>query len=242
MIYRHVYITHDRERFPQKHRPSEFNHDDCFRNLVETVGNHPSKGVVKIIIYYNGTREQFLSDPLCAYLDKIEVNVEVFLLSTKSAVEAVLVLLRETLSMDLNDQDIVYFLENDYIHHENWVNEVLSAYSSNIPFDYLSLYDHPDRYKIPKNYQNTELFTTGTRHWVTAPSTCGSFLVQFGKFKRDFKYVYSTKNDHQMFSRLTGKLKRKLITPVPGLAVHCMAEHLDPIQRFEEYFKRPKNE
>jgi hypothetical protein len=170
------------------------------------------------------------------FLAESEVHAIVTLVEAKSAVESALAMLESIEYLSKNNDDLIYILENDYIHASNWIEEVVEVYSSDINFDYLSLYDHPDRYKLPSNYKNSKLYVTNTRHWISAPSTCGTFLFKRSVYKRDFRWLFSTNNDHQMFKRLTGKLKKTLITPVPGLAVHCMNDHLDPIRKFENYF------
>lgn len=234
MVFRHVYISQDAKRFPPKARPAGFDHNKCFDNLVRTVKASAHANRVKIVVLYNGTQAQLEADSFEQRLRNCGLHVQVKLLAAKSAVEAVLTMFRVVRAMPLKPDDIVYLLENDYLHADNWVDEVFEAYEALPGIEYLSLYDHPDRYKLPHRYSRSTLYVTATRHWVSAPSTCGTFLVKFGALCRDFKYLYSTKNDHQMFLRLTQRLKRPLLTPVPGLAVHCMTAHLDPLQRFEE--------
>lgn len=238
VIFRHVYISEDQQRFPSKSRPAGFSHDKCFRNLVETVRNSKYASRVKIKVFYNGTLSEFGKDSISQYIESCGFNVDVSLLEANSALEAVLILLREIKDLPLRSDDVLYLLENDYIHDASWIDEVFTIFSSGLNFDYLSLYDHPDRYRHSERYRNTEVVVTSSRHWQSAPSTCGTFLLKFSTFLRDYEYIYCTKNDHQMFTRLTGKLKRKLLTPIPGLAVHCMSDYLDPLNRFERAFEK----
>lgn len=234
VVFRHVFISEDRSRFPQKSRPAGFDHLKCFGNLIETVKGSRHAQRVRIVVYYNGTLEQLRQDRFESALLATDLNIEVKLLTATSAVEAVLMMFRGVREMPLAHDDIVYLLENDYLHQPDWVDEVFEAYHALPWLEYVSLYDHPDRYKFPHRFNKSTLYVTGTRHWISTPVTCGTFLVKFGALMRDFKCLYSTKNDNQMFLELTQKLKRTLLTPVPGLAVHCMTEHLDPIQRIEK--------
>jgi hypothetical protein len=236
IIFRHVYISADSARFPHKSRPEGFTHLACLQNLVETILQSKYFSKVKLHILYNGNQDEFSSDKVAIFLAESEVHAMVTLVEARSAVESALAMLESIEDLSKNNDDLIYILENDYIHAPNWIEEVVEVYSSDINFDYISLYDHPDRYKLHSNYKNSNLYVTNTRHWISAPSTCGTFLFKRSVYKRDFRWLFSTHNDHQMFKRLTGKLKRKLITPVPGLAVHCMNDHLDPIQKFEKKY------
>ncbi|SDH61649.1 hypothetical protein [Propionivibrio dicarboxylicus] len=242
VIFRHVHISKDKARFPNKSRPEGFSHLKCLINLIDTISESRNRNRVKVFIFYNGTQEQLLEDGISKFLENCSVDVTVKIVDATSAVESVLAMFDAINSVVSNDDDIVYVLENDYLHAHGWVDEVFELSNSKIKFDYISLYDHPDRYKMPNNYKKSTIFVTNTRHWVSAPSTCGTFLFKKSVFNRDFKYLYSTKNDHQMFKRLTVKLKRVLLTPIPGLAVHCMSEHLDPVCRLEKWLTEFENE
>ncbi|WP_198120660.1 hypothetical protein [Massilia rhizosphaerae] len=236
IVYRHVFISQDIARFPSKARPDGFDYVKCFRRLVETVeaSNHASR--VRILVLYNGTAEQLEIDPFATYLRQCDRDIEVQLHSARSAVEAALVMMRVVRDLPLEPCDIVYLLENDYLHADGWVDEVFKLYSSGLNFDYVSLYDHPDRYKYPAHYGQSTLYATESRHWTTAPSTCGTFMMKHEVFRRDFEHLYTTKPDHLMFDRLIAGMGRKLLTPVPGLSLHCMSEYLDPVQSLEQYF------
>ena len=236
IVYRHVFISQDASRFPHKSRPAGFDYLKCFQRLVETVNAGENSKRVRIIVMYNGTSAQFASDPFEKLLRDCGREIEVKLLDGGSALAAFLVMLRVMRDMPLKPNDIVYLLENDYLHADGWVDEVFRLYESGLKFDYASLYDHPDRYKYPANYSHSTILVTKTRHWTTAQSTCGTFMMRHDVFLRDFKHLYTMVHDHVIFTRLTVNMGRKLLTPLPGLSVHCMSEHLDPLQRFDDYF------
>ncbi|MBN9546610.1 MAG: hypothetical protein J0I19_14145 [Alphaproteobacteria bacterium] len=238
IVYRHVFLSEDSRRFPQKSRPLGFDYVKCFQRLIETIDASSNAQRVRVIVMYNGTSAQLASDPFENYLQKCGRNIEVQLIDAHSALASFLVMLRAIRDMPFKPNDIIYFLENDYLHADSWVDEVFRLYSSGLLFDYASLYDHPDRYKYPRNYGRSTIHVTESRHWTTAQSTCGTFIMRHDVFLRDFEYFYTAVHDHVMFTRLTVGMGRKLLTPLPGLAVHCMSEHLDPLQRFEEYFVR----
>lgn len=123
-------------------------------------------------------------------------------------------------------EDIVYFVEDDYIHRGNW-NRVLVEGLERA--DYVSLYDHPDKYT-----GNPEiLFHTKSTHWKFTHSTTMTFACKVKTLIYDapvFQRMITTGNppDHQIFTHLTQRLHRRLATPIPGYATHGEIEHLSP--------------
>ena len=53
-----------------------------------------------------------------------------------------------------NDDDIIYFLEDDYLHQNGWINILLEGFEY-IGADYYTLYDHPAKSHLWKNSQST---------------------------------------------------------------------------------------
>lgn len=119
------------------------------------------------------------------------------------------------------DDDFVYLLEDDYIHLGGSKQKLLEGLAI---ADYVTLYDHPDKYKIynkktdegnPFNLwtlQKTTLFASAHSHWRTVNSTTMTFAVKVATLKKDFfifKKFTNTKdgipNDFMPFVFLTQK-------------------------------------
>jgi hypothetical protein len=132
--------------------------------------------------------------------------------------------------LPLEDKDLVYFCENDYLHVDGWVDKILDIYSIfDIP-GYVSLYDHRDKY-ILSQYSDlqSQIYVTKTSHWRTVPSTCGSFVVNKKILLEDYDVHTSFYSDHDKFLEL-GKTKNRIIlSPIPSLSTHCEVEWLSPI-------------
>ncbi len=127
------------------------------------------------------------------------------------------------------DTDLIYFIENDYLHLPGWLEKVFELYVSGIRFDYLSLYDHKDKYFLPMYGELTSrLIVTATQHWRTAPSTCGTFMLRRSTLLEDVGLWAMEVQDHYLFTELCQNRGRVLLTPVPGLATHCMEGYLSP--------------
>jgi len=75
---------------------------------------------------------------------------------------------------------------------------------------------------------NSKLFVTKTHHWRTAPNTCGTFLLRRKTLIEDLYIWWLEIQDYYLFQTLCINKGRILLTPIPGLATHCMEGYLSP--------------
>ena len=77
--------------------------------------------------------------------------------------------------------DLVYLLEDDYLHRSGSKKVILEGLEI---ADYVTLYDHPDKYKLDgnggnhfnyKHLQKTTLYLTASTHWRECNSTTMTF-------------------------------------------------------------------
>jgi hypothetical protein len=116
----------------------------------------------------------------------------------------------------------VYFVEDDYLHHEG-ADVILEQGLSKCP--YVSLYDHPDKYWDNNADVLSKLIMTEDCHWRTTGSTTMTFASKAMFLKEDLSIFQQWcggedkwTHDYQLFTALSEK--RGLITPVPGYATH----------------------
>ena len=130
---------------------------------------------------------------------------------------------------NIGDKDLVYFLENDYLHLEGWVEKIIDLFSTFKGLSYVSLYDHNDKYFLPL-YDDlvSKIFVTSTHHWRTTPSTCGSFIIDKQILEEDFDVLSTMVGDHNKFLHLNETKNRFILTPIPGLSTHCMEGLMSP--------------
>lgn len=230
IYYRHVHVKADNtSRFPSKHRPAWFSHEICFRNLVNTIRLDPLAHRVKIIVVFDGTPEDFKSDFISAYCANASLGIDVQFVRSRSSLDSFMIMLGMVRNAQMPGSDLIYLLENDYLHQVGWVSKMFELYESGLQFDFLSLYDHPDLYNLPKHANlTTRLVHSQSHHWRTAPSTCASFILDKRAFNRDCEIFRSCLADHHLFAKLVGRRGRVLLTPVPGLSTHSMADYLSP--------------
>jgi hypothetical protein len=105
---------------------------------------------------------------------------------------------------------------------------------SQINFDYVTLYDHPDRYIKTSRYNKSEIYVTQNKHWVDTDSTCASFITTYKIFLHDYNEFYTDRHDDKIFRTLTRTKKRKLIMPIPALSTHAELPHLSPVAKLED--------
>jgi len=144
------------------------------------------------------------------------------------------------IALTYDDDEIVYFVENDYIH-KSGAYEILKE-GFDLGASFVSLYDHPDKYLDPSKGGNpycegggedTRVYLTKSCHWKITNSTTMTFAAKVSTLKRVEpilrKWTSETHpNDFQMFLALReqGEL---LITPIPGYATHGETAWLSPL-------------
>lgn len=138
------------------------------------------------------------------------------------------------------DDDIVYFVENDYLHKQG--SPIILKEGFELGASFVALYDHPDKYLDPSQGGNpycegggedTRVYLTDSCHWKITNSTTMTFAAKVSTLKRVEpilrKHTSGTHpNDFQMFLELRqqGEL---LITPIPGYATHGETAWLSPL-------------
>ena len=149
-------------------------------------------------------------------------------------------------ALKYNDDDIVYFIENDYIHKPDSAKIIQEGFELGASF--VALYDHPDKYLDPSKGGNpycvggaedTRVYLTDSCHWKITNSTTMTFSAKVSTLKRVEatlrKHTSGTHpNDFQMFLELRqqGEL---LITPLPGYATHGETAWLSPLTNWRAY-------
>ena len=230
VIYRHIHQDVDKsKRDPTKLRPDWFSWEACFRNLLLTIRADPQAHRVKILILFDGSPESFYADFVARYHANNELGLDLQFVNGGSNSTSFLIALDMLRKSSIPDTDLIYLLENDYLHTPGWVSKLFELYDSQHRVDFVSLYDHRDKYDF-EMYASLEarLVYTKTHHWRTAPSTCGTFVLEKAELLRDYDVWTSNLSDFYLFPKMINERNRVLLTPIPGLATHCMAEYLSP--------------
>jgi hypothetical protein len=145
------------------------------------------------------------------------------------------------LALEQNDNEVIYFLENDYLHTKN-ANTIIME-GINLGADYVSGYDHPDKY-IPASRggnpqieddggETTKVYLTKSSHWKITNSTTMTFAAKVSTLKRDEAILRKYTNmghypqDYKMFLELREN-NAILVTSIPGISTHGETMWLSP--------------
>jgi hypothetical protein len=215
ILYRHYNVEGEGNKF----RPSWFNYEKCFINLLNTI---EGKNVDLHVIMDGNSENNFINK----YKDKYTL----YTINKGSDYGSYLETYKYVKTLNIGNDDLIYFLENDYLHVDNWVEEIVTLFQTYPQgLNYVSLYDHNDKYFLPM-YDDlvSKIFTTKTKHWRTTPSTCGSYIIPKNIFIEDEEVNTGGPGDHDKFLYLNSTKNRFVLTPIPGLSTHCMEGLLSP--------------
>jgi len=241
IFLRHCYYSKLQE-LPDRKRPKWFNKIKVFENFKNTLNPDLANYTIVYDEFYGGIDKTFLSK---------EKNVEV--IKCGSETDSFLSTLDIIQSRNFDDDTIIYFLEDDYLHRPGWCDILLQGFT--IGSHYVTLYDFD--FFIAKGYL-CEIFITPGSHWRAVPATSNTFACKYKTLKEDLeihkkysingvkeKEGFHFSKDYDKFWELQ-KQQRYLISSIPGWSTHCDLNHLSPIIDWEKlmndtYFQREKN-
>jgi len=209
-------------------RPVWFDKKKIWNNFIETVNKEMCN--VKIIYdtYFGDNSDIFFTE-----------DIEVIKINCGTEASSFLEILKIIENDNLSDDSIIYILEDDYLHRENWCNAIIEGVEIS---DYISLYDHLDKY-LDYPDLNSKIVLTKSVHWRTVPSTCNTYACKMITLKTDMgihklhsiNCHNNVTDDNGKFLRL-GRIGRTLFTPIPAFSTHCDGL-LSPIINWEKYIK-----
>ncbi len=141
------------------------------------------------------------------------------------------------IALELDDKDIIYFVEDDFLHLSDSRMYLLEGLAR---VHYVSLYDHADKYiRGPNPYvteygEQTRVFLTKSSHWKLTNSTVQTFATKVKTLKEDktilFQHNFEGPVPDSFRTFMALKLKGRLLaTPIPGRATHCHSPWESPL-------------
>lgn len=147
----------------------------------------------------------------------------------------------------IDDKAVVYFLEDDYLHRPGAgkvINEGLTL------GDYVTLYDHPDKYQgacrsvnpdLTGRGEVSEVLLTPTTHWKMTNSTTMTFACRGQTLREDMevwrRHTEGTHpNDYGAFRELLERSARtrELLCPIPGYSTHVEVDYPSPLIQWKQ--------
>lgn len=149
-------------------------------------------------------------------------------------------------ALDYDDNQVIYFVENDYIHKTGSPEILLEGFE--LGFPYVTLYDHPDKYMEPSiggnpfcqgGAENTRVYLTKNSHWKITNSTTMTFASKVKDLKIDEpimrKWTSGTHpDDFKMFLEIRSQ-SRFLVSPIPSYSTHGETQWLSPLIEWNKY-------
>ena len=133
--------------------------------------------------------------------------------------------IHQSLLIAKNCEDLIYFVEDDYLHSINSIKEMVLSYeklSSLLkqelilcPTDYPYLYNRAE---------NTKIFLGNNFHWRQIEESLCTFLTSNLIVKKYWEELTSVcKFEHQPFEKPFHEIYKKefCLSPIPSLAIHC---------------------
>lgn len=143
-------------------------------------------------------------------------------------------------AIKLPPEEIVYFVEDDYLHLEFSQDCIVEGLTL---ADYVTLYDAPDKYInhdmggpnpfITEGGEISRVLLTKNRHWKFTNSTTMTFAAKVKTLQTDYTtwLIYLASNhpyDFHAFLEL-GRRGRRIASPLPSLSTHCELGCLAPL-------------
>jgi hypothetical protein len=231
-----------------KNKPEYITKINCFQNFINIFKNY------KIFVFADKCSPETI-ESINEILNKNNVSFK--LINTnfgngastlRKCITTILDLERDNI---IKENDNIYFIEDDYVHKPNSDKLIIDGL---IKFDYVTLYDHPDKYVnantsengvignpfINSNSEQTRVFLGKYCHWKLTNSTTMTFALKFKTLKEDLpnilKYISGDfPHDFQMFLDLIRNKKRLLASSIPGFSTHGETIYLSPLTNWKDF-------
>lgn len=209
-----------------KVKPDYINNERCLKNFCNTFFDY----IHDITILADNCSEETLST-IKKYIDPINIER----VSVGHGAGTFNLALDKALKYD--DEEIIYFVENDYLHRQDSPQIIKEGFDTG--YHYVALYDHPDKYidganpLVVDGGEVTRVMLTNSCHWKLTNSTTMTFAAKAGTLKEDEGILRSFTQgsyprDFDMFLALRDK-QRGLVTPIPGYSTHGETAWLSPL-------------
>lgn len=241
----HIFYRHcPTSKLTPQARPEWFGYDRCFKNLIDTTEQGRVDGSIVLHVVFDGSPAALRDDAIAPLLFQVmETPVgasSVFIHhieggNQRAAWRACIGIIGN--GERIADDDLIYLLENDYLHVSDWVERLQALATSPIPWDYATLYDHPDKYPGYTDVADSaryrrltsQIFCVGSQHWRTTPSSTATYILRGVTYRRDRPILRLGIYDYRLFKLLRLVRRRTIVSPLPSLSTHSMSAYLAPV-------------
>jgi hypothetical protein len=211
-----------------KVKPDYINNENCLKNATKVF-----KDADWLVIADNVSKE---TDKM---IQKYVSKSDILYVSVGHGAGTFNIALDAALEYD-GDDEIVYFIENDYLHTPDAQSILEEGFKLGASF--ISLYDHPDKYLDPRaggnpycegGAEDTRVYLTENTHWKITNAATMTFATKTSVLKRTQnifkKYTLgSYPQDFYIFVELRNE-SELLISPIPSRSTHGETAWLAPL-------------
>ena len=204
------------------------------KNFLKDVG-------IKIYIIDDNSKKEDL-EKICKIIAKINIKFEIINLDLEKFKQikvlnknnpAIEKNMRATMASILTSfniakeksNDLVYFVEDDYIHKKETIIEMVSTYekiATELDRElFLCPVDYPNLYK---KLDNSNILIGNNYHWRTVNESLLTFLTSKNLVNKYWnELLLMAENEHSPFETPLHKIYEKelCLSPIPSLAMHC---------------------
>jgi len=121
--------------------------------------------------------------------------------------------------------DLLYFVEDDYVHEKDCLNEMLFTYEkfASLIKDELILCPSDFPYLYNK-FESTQIILGNKRHWRVVEETLVTFLTSKKLLLKHWDtFISMSEINHNPFEKPLHEIysKQYCLSPIPSLAMHC---------------------
>lgn len=239
MNYKIIYRCFSGELYPHqfKHiRPKWFNKNASFKSLVNSINDSKIVTIDDLLVLHDGDKNEYSE-----YIEAITNNIQY--INVKSNEQSLLINYNiGDVLFNHNNVDIIYFIEDDYLHTKNAVHTILRGTEN---FQLTTGFDHMDRYirtdDLSKNKESIAFSKKTNCHWRTVESTTCTWACtkdMWNQIKPDV--LYYKLEDRSLFRSLINKSIR-LWSPIPGVSTTVDINAMSPGIDWEQINKESLN-
>ncbi len=221
----------------KKNRLESATKENCFKNFINTFWHNVD---IKTHIIIDGKMDWDIEKWFEEYTKGTHISAPIDFehVSLGSGAKSFQYIYSKAILLE-DENSLVYFVEDDYFHK---MDSHLIIKEGLERANYVSLYDHPDKYInktdggnpfIESGGEVTRVIITDSTHWKLTNSTTMTFASKVKTLKEDkdiwFSHTDGTyPRDFEAFITLRKK-GRSLMTPIPGYSTHTEIEWLSPL-------------
>ncbi len=233
----HVFLRQtSHNRTDNSDRPSWFNYEKAFKNLLDTI----EWGKVKLTICFDGELKGHFTEK---YISKYPFDIK--LIDTKNyngtsyqsdgSSKSAAIISQYAKELNEPEDTLLFFLENDNLFCSNvWASSVLDFFNSVKDSDYyimnlyhhadLFLFQHEDRTDHWSMYSKlkSKIIATNYNYWRECPSVTSSWILNKRIFDLGYQDAFKIGiSDNSGSHLMNEKFGVKCIVPINTYMTHC---------------------